>query len=144
MILITHIEDAWIADINANLKTPLGLKEVGTFEGTFDEEALKESIFRAPYTLLQYVDDYPKETTSKGTNASEQIFSVVVGASSLRNHQEGRRGCYTILEALRTQYDGKIFTIGTTFVQLKWKRSVFVLSVPGLLVYQQIYHITNK
>ncbi|MEW6060360.1 MAG: phage protein Gp37 [Bacteroidota bacterium] len=144
-VKVDKIEDAWIASINTELKTALGLKTVGTFEGSFDEESLQNSIIRAPYVLVQCVDDFSVEKSNQRTLKSQQIFSLVVGAESLRNRREQQKGCYTILDALREKYDGMILQISNEeFVELRWQRSVFVLSVPGLLVYQQIYHIQNN
>ncbi len=154
---IALIEDAWINDILSTLKTSLGLKMVSPFEGSFDEQTLSQYIVKSPFIFLQCIDDHQTlKANAYKTEKAEQVFSLVVGCQNLRDRRDGQKGCYSILSALKSTYDGTTLSVPVPsppapapqlpdqFVQLSWEKNSFLMSIKGLLIYHAVFNIPEN
>lgn len=143
MIDFDKVEDVWISDIEANLKASLGLKTIVSHEPEYDNRTLQSLMPLAPFVLLRCgrlkpVEDQRKSDGSSGMNRSE--FSIVFGATSLRERKEARNSCYGMMKAFRERYDGgKIVVTGQGQINLQFEEQVFLDSDGGVIAYVQIY-----
>lgn len=144
MISVTKISAAWIADINANLKPSLGLGDVVTHQPEYDNVAtLAELMLTMPAVLLRYMNLTPVESERFGDGGSglkKQFFSLAFLANSLLSAEEARGGCYAMLDAFRSRYDGGSLTVaGEGQIDLKLEEETFVDSEGGVVVYAALY-----
>lgn len=148
MIDLGKVEDAWIADIEANLKAPLGLKTVVTHEPEYDNRTLQSLMPMTPFVLLRSgrfkaIEDQRKADGSSGLN--ESVFSIVFGATSLRDKKDARHGNYTIMKAFKERYDGgKITITGEGQINLRFVDQNFLDSEGGVIAYIQLYSYDDE
>ncbi len=143
MISVSKIYEAWLADVIAELKLPLGLLTIDSYEGSFDAKTLQQMIALSPFALLQCVNNRSKKRTSNKTAEYEQSFNWVVGSQNLLSKKTAKTGVQNILDAMHERYDGFELTIDGKVARLLWDNEVPVWSDDGLIVYQQNYFITN-
>lgn len=139
MIDIDKIEDAWIADIKANIG---GVKTVAVHEAPFDMKAIQAILALSPFILIRYGGLLPVEgaKTSSGRSGLNRLtFFVSVGAHELRDPKIGQRGCYSMLKALRDRYDGKSLITAAGPVYLSLESEDLIESNQGLIVYGAVY-----
>lgn len=147
MIDIDKIEDGWLADINTNLKTALGLKTVATYESEFDLKTLQQMILLTPFALIHYggLPTPLDRAVNRQVIKAQEVFLVYLGAQTLRDRKDVQRGCYTMIKAFRNRYDGNSVAISgggnsPTF-GLEFIRPT--LSEGGLVVYLMEFSIVQ-
>ena len=134
---IQAIEDAWKADVAANLQSSLGLKTIDSYEKEFDENALQTKILIPPFFLFQYVSADPiQKFGDQSTEKQEEKFMVFCGAATLLSRRAQQTGCYALLDAIKNQYDGATLQVTSTQpITLSWQGRRFVKAMPGFMVY---------
>jgi len=147
MIPVVDIQTTWIADINANLKAPLGIITVDTHQPEYDNQALAALMALTPFVLLRYGRLQPVESERRadgGSGLKRQEFSLVFGNSSLLSSEEARAGCYAMLDAFRERYDGGTLVVpGKGQIDLQLEDEMFLDSDGGVIAYAAIYSFTQ-
>lgn len=143
MIDIGKIEDAWIVDIETNLKAALGLKTIVGHEPKYDDMTLATLMPLTPFVLLRSGRLTPEQSEREASGKSgvkKSEFSIVFGHSSLRSSKDARHGCYDIMAAFMVRYDGGVITVpGEGQINLQFEDQVFLDSEGGVVSYMQIY-----
>ncbi len=141
MIGVKPINAAWIADIVAELKTPLGLKTIEAHSSQYDDKLLNELMPLAPAILIRYGYLRPVEFAANGgSSLNKQVFTITFIAESLLGTQDASNGCYDMLDAFRNRYNGGTLTVPDEgLIHLKLEEEGIVQSGDGLSVYFAIY-----
>ncbi len=141
MIDIDHIEDAMTDLVKANVE---GIKTVGAYEAEYDQQAITQMLVLSPFVLVYYDSTAPIEESrlqSYETGTVEQEFAFIVGSKSFRSRREAQIGCYGILKALRTLFNGTTLTVDGSNIGIGLAGERFLDSVNGLIVYEARYRI---
>lgn len=135
MVGIRDIENALIADINANQSL---LKTVKTFDTNFDQNTLAQYIALSPFALLHWTGARAVESereADEGSGMDRESFSVYVGAQSLLSRSEAQKGAYDVVDFFRQRYKGRPLTIAGETITFAIGGISYVPFGAGIVVY---------
>lgn len=141
MIDVDHIEDTMTDLIKTNVD---GVKTVGAYEAEYDQQQITQMLVLSPFVLVYYDSMTPDENSrlqSYETGVVEQEFAFVVGSKSFRSRREAQVGCYGILKALRTLFNGTTLTVDAQNIGIGLAGERFLDNFNGLVVYEARYRI---
>lgn len=143
-LTIKAIADSQITKVKTLLPT---LKTVDHYEGKFSPTFFDSNIALAPFDLIHFDDDLPREdqrTDGEKQTLRDMIFVHTVGSRSLLGRKESKDDCYAILDALEEGLDGvQLSANGILLPALKQGRRFWVETTKsGLVIYQTSYILT--
>jgi hypothetical protein len=138
MLKLKDIEDAFIADIKANIA---GVKTCETHEKDFDKMLLTALIPRSPFILIRYGGTVPTESERRADNSSgmsNRNFYLSIGSENQRTRKEAQRGNYDLIDDLIERYNGKSLTVGSGAASFYYKGDQLLFSEDSLVVYAMV------
>ena len=141
MISIANTQDALIADVKAKVT---GLKTGDVMEGEFSVKTLQELIILTPFVIGSYRMPKPVETerdAAGGSGILEHQFILIVGAATLLRKYKAQRNCLSIIDDIRTLYDGKVLTVDGEPVMFGLKSIEPIDGGDGLVVYAVVFSV---
>ncbi|MDP1675658.1 MAG: hypothetical protein Q8L88_02240 [Bacteroidota bacterium] len=146
-LTIKEIINAQIEEVKSLIPT---LKTIAHYEGKFTPEHFERNLTLAPFDLIFFDDDVPRDEQridQEFQTLRDMTFVHVVGSRSLLSREESNDDCYTILDQLEEGLEGKRLTAnGILLPAFKQGRRFWVETTKsGLVIYQASYILTfNK